>query len=75
MVRGPADGQGPASQAAMTPQVSDDIPQTNGADAKSLASADLPQADETQPARAAGDEPGLPPTISFSSCRPPCVRT
>ncbi|MBP4032785.1 flagellar hook-length control protein FliK [Aeromonas caviae] len=60
MVRAQLMGKAPASQAAMTPQVSDDIPQTNGADAKSLASADLP-ADETQPARAAGDEPGLPP--------------
>ena len=60
MVRAQLMGKAPASQAAMTPQVSDDIPQTNGADAKSLASGEL-AGEETQAAKASGDEPGLPP--------------
>lgn len=60
MVRAQLMGKTPASQAAMTPQVSDDIPQTNGADAKSLASGEL-AGEETQAAKASGDEPGLPP--------------
>ncbi|MGS3185737.1 flagellar hook-length control protein FliK [Aeromonas taiwanensis] len=60
MVRAQLMGKTPASQAAMTPRVSDDIPQTNGADAKSLASGEL-AGEETQAAKASGDEPGLPP--------------
>ncbi|WP_281704778.1 flagellar hook-length control protein FliK [Aeromonas taiwanensis] len=60
MVRAQLMGKAPASQAAMTPQVSDDNPQTNGADAKSLASGEL-AGEETQAAKASGDEPGLPP--------------
>ncbi|MFQ2674654.1 flagellar hook-length control protein FliK [Aeromonas caviae] len=60
MVRAQLMGKAPASQAAMTPQVSDDIPQTNGADAKSLASGEL-AGEETQAAKASGDEPALPP--------------
>ncbi|WP_439842731.1 flagellar hook-length control protein FliK [Aeromonas taiwanensis] len=60
MVRAQLMGKAPASQAAMTPRVSDDIPQTNGADAKSLASGEL-AGEETQAAKASGDEPGLPP--------------
>ncbi|WP_421282056.1 flagellar hook-length control protein FliK [Aeromonas taiwanensis] len=60
MVRAQLMGKAPASQAAMTPQLSDDNPQTNGADAKSLASGEL-AGEETQAAKASGDEPGLPP--------------
>ncbi|MGU5715481.1 flagellar hook-length control protein FliK [Aeromonas taiwanensis] len=60
MVRAQLMGKAPASQAAMTPQVNDDNPQTNGADAKSLASGEL-AGEETQAAKASGDEPGLPP--------------
>jgi flagellar hook-length control protein FliK len=60
MVRAQLMGKAPASQAALAPRVSDDNPQTNGADAKSLASGEL-AGEETQAAKASGDEPGLPP--------------
>ncbi|MBP4040444.1 flagellar hook-length control protein FliK [Aeromonas sp. SrichE-2G] len=60
MVRAQLMGKAPASQAALAPRVSDDIPQTNDADAKSLASGEL-AGEETQAAKASGDEPGLPP--------------
>lgn len=60
MARAQLMGKAPASQAALAPRVSDDIPQTNDADAKSLASAGL-AGEETPPAKASGDEPSLPP--------------
>lgn len=60
MVRAQLMGKASASQAALAPRVSDDIPQTNDADAKSLASGEL-AGEETQAAKASGDEPGLPP--------------